>query len=280
MAARVLDGKACAAQLRENTAMRLALLASRGITVGVAVVRVGDDEASVLYARSLEKAFAKAGVAFRLEALAADAGESAVRERLATLGADTSVHGILLQEPVPAPLEAEALAMLIDPSKDIDGVHPLSAGRLMQGRADGFVPATALGGMLLLEREQIPLKGQRAVVIGRSNIVGRPMALLLLHRHATVTICHSRTVDLPAVAREADVLIAALGRPGFVTPDFVKPGAVVVDFGINYVDGAMRGDVDPAVAEIAGALTPTPGGTGAVTTAALLHNAVLAAERA
>jgi methylenetetrahydrofolate dehydrogenase (NADP+)/methenyltetrahydrofolate cyclohydrolase len=275
-----LDGKACAAQLRENTAMRLALLASRGITVGVAVVRVGDDEASVLYARSLEKAFAKAGVAFRLEALAADAGESAVRERLATLGADTSVHGILLQEPVPAPLEAEALAMLIDPSKDIDGVHPLSAGRLMQGRADGFVPATALGGMLLLEREQIPLKGQRAVVIGRSNIVGRPMALLLLHRHATVTICHSRTVDLPAVAREADVLIAALGRPGFVTPDFVKPGAVVVDFGINYVDGAMRGDVDPAVAEIAGALTPTPGGTGAVTTAALLHNAVLAAERA
>jgi methylenetetrahydrofolate dehydrogenase (NADP+)/methenyltetrahydrofolate cyclohydrolase len=279
MAARVLDGKACAAQWREQAAMRLSLLAGRGVRVAVAVVRVGEEEAAVGYARSLSRALGQAGVDCVCHSLPADSPQDRVRALLAALSADPAVHGIMLQEPLPAPLEAAALTLAIDPAKDIDGVHPLNAGKLLQGRADGFVPATALGGLLLLEREQVPLAGRRAVVIGRSNIVGRPLALLLLHRHCTVTVCHSRTADLPAVARTADILAVAIGRPWLVTPEFVAPGATVLDFGTNYADGQLRGDVHPEVAEVAGALSPTPGGTGAVTTAALLHNAVTAAER-
>mgnify|MGYP000855926228 CR=1 FL=1 len=279
MAARVLDGKACAAQLRETVAQRLAALSDRGVTVGVAVVYVGDDPASGSYVRSLERVFTKAGVSVRVELLPADTSAEAVRDLLLSLSADPTIHGIMLQEPVPDQLDAEALALCIDPAKDIDGVHPENAGKLFQGRSDGFVPATAQGGIMLLEREGVELSGQRAVVVGRSTIVGRPMALLLLHRHATVTICHSRTRDLAALCREADVLAVGIGRAGFITPDMVKPGAVVVDFGTNFVGDKMLGDVDPAVADVASALSPTPGGTGAVTTAVLLHNAVTAAER-
>ncbi|MBI5830801.1 MAG: bifunctional 5,10-methylenetetrahydrofolate dehydrogenase/5,10-methenyltetrahydrofolate cyclohydrolase [Armatimonadetes bacterium] len=279
MAARVLDGKACAAQLRESVAARLALLGERGVTVGFAVVYVGDDPASGSYVRSLERVFTKAGVSVRAELLPADSSPERVRTLLCELSADPAIHGIMLQEPVPDQLDAEALALCIAPEKDIDGVHPQNAGKLFQGRSDGFVPATAQGGIMLLEREGVELSGKRAVVVGRSTIVGRPMALLLLHRHATVTICHSRTRDLAAVCREADVLAVGIGRAGFITPDMVKPGAVVVDFGTNFVGDQMLGDVDPAVAEVASALSPTPGGTGAVTTAVLLAGVVTAAER-
>jgi methylenetetrahydrofolate dehydrogenase (NADP+)/methenyltetrahydrofolate cyclohydrolase len=279
MAAKLMDGRRLSTDLRAQAQRRVAALAARGVQVTVSVVRVGDDPASAGYARSLAKTFGTAGAALTEEVLPADAPAAAVGARLAALSADPRVHGIMLQEPVPAGLDAAQLVLALAPEKDIDGVHPLNAGRLFQGRPDGLVPATALGGLLLLEQEGLPLAGARAVVIGRSAIVGRPLALLLLHRHATVTICHTRTRDLAAVAREADLLAVAVGRAGFVTTEFVAPGATVLDFGTNYLDGRVLGDVDPAVAEVAGALSPTPGGTGAVTTAVLLHNAVLAAER-
>jgi methylenetetrahydrofolate dehydrogenase (NADP+)/methenyltetrahydrofolate cyclohydrolase len=278
MAARVLEGKTIAAQLRADATARVEALRARGVEPTVAVVRVGEDEAAVSYARSLERAFERAGVGFRLSALPANSDAATVTHVLHELSHDQQVHGILLQEPVPSPLDAEALALAIDPRKDIDGVHPLNAGYLFQGRTGGFVPATARGGLELLDAHGVPLQGRHAVVIGRSTIVGRPAALLLLHRHATVTLCHSRTVDLPAIARHADVLLAAVGRAGFVTPEFVKPGATVVDFGINFADGALCGDVAPEVAQVAGGLTPTPGGTGVVTTAVLLAQLVTAAE--
>lgn len=277
--ATILDGKAINQAWRAELDDRLAALAGRGIQPGVAVVRVGEDDGAVSYGKSLARLFERAGLPFRLEALPADTPAAAVIALLRQLGEDPVVHGIMLQEPVPDHLDADALALHIAPGKDIDGVHPLNAGRLFQGRLDGFVPATARGGMEILDRSGIELQGARAVVIGRSNIVGRPMALLLMHRHATVTVCHSRTRDLAAVCREADVLVAAVGRAGFVTPEMVKPGATVIDFGINFVDGQLCGDVQPEVAGSAGALTPTPGGTGAVTTAALLANLVDAAER-
>jgi len=230
----------------------------------------------VSYGKSLAHS-SNARLPFRLTALPSDTPGRG--DRLLQQLEANHVHGIMLQEPVPDHLDADALALHIDPRKDIDGVHPLSAGRLFQGRTDGFVPATARGGMELLDRVGIELQGRRAVVIGRSNIVGRPMALLMMHRHATVTVCHSRTQRLAEVCREADILVAAVGRAGFVTPEMVKPGATVIDFGINYVDGRLCGDLAPEVAEVAGALTPTPGGTGAVTTAALLANLLEAAER-
>ena len=278
MAARVLDGREPARQWRLATAERLAALRARGVQPGLAVVRVGDDPGSVSYARALAKTFESHDCGFRLVPLAESATTAEVTATLAALNADSAIHGILLQEPLPEGLDAEALALAIDPAKDLDGVHPANAGCLFQGRPGGFVPATALGGLELLLRSDVPLSGRRAVVIGRSTIVGRPMALLLLHRHATVTIAHSRTAELPALARQADILVAAVGRAGFVTPEMVQPGAVVVDFGINFVDGQMCGDVAPEVATVAGALTPTPGGTGAMTNAALLANLAYAAE--
>jgi len=277
--ATTLDGKAINQAWRAELNDRLAALAADEVKPGVAVVRVGDDEGAISYGKSLARLFDQAELPFRLEALPAETPEADVIALLKQLRDDPAVHGIMLQEPVPDHLDADALALHIDPRKDIDGVHPLNAGMLFQGRDSGFVPATARGGMEILDRAGIELKGARAVVIGRSNIVGRPMALLLMHRHATVTVCHSRTRDLAAVCREADVLVAAVGRAGFVTPEMVKPGATVIDFGINFVDGRLCGDVAPEVAAVAGAMTPTPGGTGAVTTAALLANLVYAASQ-
>ncbi len=279
MPARLLTGREPALAWREETQAKLAALAARGVATDVAVVRVGDDASAVSYAKTLAKVFAAAGVAMRLELLAADSSPAAVADLLARLNADSSVAGIMLQEPVPSPLSADDLALLIAPDKDIDGVHPDNAGWLFQGRPGGLVPATAYGGLELLDRYQVPLAGRRAVVVGRSTIVGRPMALLLLHRHATVTVAHSRTPDLAAVTRQADVLVAAVGRAGLITPDMVAPGATVVDFGINFQDGRLCGDVAAEVADTAGEFTPTPGGTGAMTGAALLANLATAAAR-
>jgi methylenetetrahydrofolate dehydrogenase (NADP+)/methenyltetrahydrofolate cyclohydrolase len=196
------------------------------------------------------------------------------------LSSDPSVHGIMVQEPLPKQVSSEAVLSVLDPGKDVDGVHPINAGRLVQGEGLYFVPATPAGGMEILKRNGVQLKGKRAVVVGRSNIVGKPMAFLLLHQHATVTICHSRTVDLAGVCREADVLCAAVGKAQMIKGDWVKPGAVVIDFGVNFADGKMVGDVDyAAAAEVAGAITPVPGGTGPMTNIMLMLNVLEAAKR-
>lgn len=279
MAARRLDGKAVAKTWRAELETRLAAARERGIRPGVAVVRVGEDPGSASYAQALSRMFEKLDVGFRLEVLDAATPGYAVRSLLEELSVDQGVHGILLQEPVPPPLSAAELVLAIDPVKDLDGVHPLNAGWLFQGRDDGLVPATARGGLELLRREGVELAGKRAVVIGRSNIVGRPFALLLMHEHATVTVCHSRTKQLGQVAAEADILAAAVGKPWFVDRTMVKPEATVLDFGINFVDGQLRGDVDPSVCEVAAAISPTPGGTGSMTNAALLANLLDATER-
>lgn len=277
MAAMILDGREVARQIREELSAQVAALAAQGVTPHAAVVRVGSDEGSVGYAKSLARTFAQAGLTLTVHELPADAPADEVSALLRTLSAAPDVHGVMLQEPLPAPLLADELVLAIDPSKDVDGVHPYNAGKLFQGRADGFVPATAAGGIEILARAGIAIEGCRAMVVGRSRIVGRPLALLLLARHATVTVAHTRTRDLPALAREADLLAVAAGRPWLVTPEWVKPGATVLDFGTNYIAGEMRGDVAPEVAEVAGALTPTPGGTGPVTTAMLLRAVVAAA---
>jgi methylenetetrahydrofolate dehydrogenase (NADP+)/methenyltetrahydrofolate cyclohydrolase len=196
------------------------------------------------------------------------------------LNGDADTSGIIVQMPLPKHLPQTLVTDVLDPEKDVDGIHPINAGRLFQGDSDAFAPATPSGGMEILKRYDIPLKGKRAVMIGRSNIVGRPMALLMLHQHATVTICHSRTQDLGAVAREADILVAAIGRPKIITADMIRPGAVVIDFGVNVVGDGLVGDVDTEAAkEVAGYITPVPGGTGPMTNIMLMRNTLAAARR-
>jgi methylenetetrahydrofolate dehydrogenase (NADP+)/methenyltetrahydrofolate cyclohydrolase len=301
---RVLDGKATARVVREAVAAGVGELArDTGITPGLSVVLVGDDPASEIYVRNKRKAAEAAGMISRIERLPADAGESAILGALARLNADRTVHGILVQLPLPKGVAERRIIESIDPAKDVDGFHPENVGRLLGGGA-GFVPCTPAGIIELLVHHGIPLGGRHAVVIGRSNIVGKPMAVLLLRQDCTVTICHSKTVDLAREAARADVLVAALGRPGFVTGEFIRPGAVVVDVGIHrvenevdcrrfYGDDAQRlaavreqgatlvGDVHPAEARSrAGWLTPVPGGVGPLTVAMLLRNTLEAARRA
>jgi methylenetetrahydrofolate dehydrogenase (NADP+)/methenyltetrahydrofolate cyclohydrolase len=273
-----------------------------GVVAGLSVVLVGDDPASAIYVRNKEKAATRAGMRSTIERLAADVSEDEVLATVARLCADPTVHGILVQLPLPDGIDERRVLESIDPDKDVDGFHPINAGRLLAG-VDGFVPCTPAGVIELLRRYEIPLCGKRAVVIGRSNIVGKPMALLLLREHCTVTICHSRTTDLAAVAAEADILIAAVGKIGLVGRDFIKPGAVVVDVGIHRVEdeetcrrlfgddekrlravrekgATLTGDVHPLeAAERAGWLTPVPGGVGPLTIAQLLRNTVKAAQR-
>ena len=280
MAATLLDGSAVARQVREEVQQAYeALRARHGVTVHLAVVQVGHDEAASVYVRRIVRSFEQAGMLASVHALPADVSPDEFQVAVRNLSEDDGVHGIIIQTPLPRHLTLEMATSALDPRKDVDGVHPMNAGLLAQG-LPSLVPATPLGGIELLERAGIPIAGKRAVVVGRSNIVGKPMAFLLLQRDATVTICHSKTVDLPAVTREADILVAAIGRPRFVTADMVKPGAVVVDFGINVVDDRVVGDVDfDAVRALAGAITPVPGGTGPMTNAVLLRNTLRAAER-
>ncbi len=304
MAARILDGAAAAAAIRDELKPRAAACTARlGAPPGLGVVLAGNDPASEIYVRNKLKAAGEVGIRAELVRVASSGHLDEVLGAVDRLNARDDVHGILVQSPLPAGMGADAetrVIDLIDPAKDVDGFTPANVGLLVQNRR-GLVACTPAGVMELLDRSGIDPKGARAVVIGRSDIVGKPMALLLLHRHATVTICHSRTRDLAAVAREADILVAAIGRPAFVTPDFVRPGAVVIDVGINAVTdetlvrawfppGSPRlaafarrgsltvGDVHPAVAEVAGALTPVPGGVGPLTIALLLSNTVRAAE--
>jgi methylenetetrahydrofolate dehydrogenase (NADP+)/methenyltetrahydrofolate cyclohydrolase len=245
----------------------------------LAVVQVAGDAASERYVRAIRKSCDDAGIGFVERALPPDTSQAALDAAVAELSADNRVHGILIQMPLPKGLDAGSAIARLDPRKDVDGVHPTSAGLLAQGQPC-LIPNTPAGGMELLRRYNIRLAGKRAVVVGRSNIVGKPMALLLLQEHATVTIAHSRTPDLASVVREADVVVAAVGKAGLITGAMLRLGAVVVDFGINVQgDGAVVGDVEFAsAAEVAGAITPVPGGTGPVTNVMLLRNVLQAAR--
>lgn len=280
MSAQILDGRQLAAQLKDELRAEAADLAARlGRPVAIAVVQMGQDPAAERYVRALRRACADAQLGFHLSALAADAPASALATTIARLNADPTIDGILVQMPLPAHVPADVVPRAIAPEKDVDGIHPLNAGRLAQGDPQALVPATPRGGLELPLRYGIALQGRHAVVVGRSNVVGRPMALLLLHRHATVTIAHSRTPDLAALTRQADILVAATGRLGLIRGDMVRPGAVVVDFGTNVVDGQVIGDVvyDEA-ATVARAITPVPGGTGPLTNMMLIANTLQAAR--
>ena len=303
MPARRLDGAAVAAAIRSEIAPGIAsFIQDAGRAPALAIVLVGDDPASHVYVRNKERAGGEAGLAVTVRRLPATASLGEVLGLVRSLNTDDRVDGILVQSPLPAAMgkhAAQELFDAIDPRKDVDGFHPDNVGRLVQGRA-ALAPGTPSGVIVLLEREGIQIAGRHAVVIGRSEIVGKPMALLLLHRDATVTICHSRTADLAAVTRQADILVSAIGRPGFVTPEMVKPGAAVVDVGTTptadrsvvgrlFGEGSPRmeafakkgstvvGDVHPSVSEVAGALSPVPGGVGPLTIAMLLKNTLTAA---
>lgn len=271
MSAVMMDGRALAKDWKEKITKQTNNLILEGIIPHLAVVLVGENPASQTYVRNKETACKKAGIRSTVIQLSKDCTQQALEDVVRSLNQDVSVHGILVQLPLPGHLDESRVLALIDPDKDVDGFHAMNSGKLMNGQP-GFVPCTPLGVMKLLEAYDIPIAGKHAVIIGRSNIVGKPMAMLLLAKDATVTICHSKTQNLPDIARQADILVAAVGRPGFVTVDMVKPGATVIDVGINRVDGQIVGDVAPDVAEIAGYLTPVPGGVGQMTIAMLLAN--------
>ncbi|MBW7834231.1 MAG: bifunctional methylenetetrahydrofolate dehydrogenase/methenyltetrahydrofolate cyclohydrolase FolD [Simplicispira suum] len=281
MTAKIMDGNALAAQLRADVARRSAQLSARGTPPGLAVVLVGEDPASQVYVGKKVQACQDAGLYSVLERYGADLSEEALLERVAALNADPRIHGILVQLPLPKHIDAQKVIAAIAPEKDVDGFHVASAGALLTG-TPGFWSCTPYGCMKLLESTGIDLRGKHAVVIGRSNNVGKPMALMLLQKNATVTICHSATVDLKAHTLQADIVVAAVGRRNTVTADMVKPGAVVIDIGMNRNDaGKLCGDVDfAAVKEVAGWITPVPGGVGPMTVTMLLVNTVEAAERA
>jgi methylenetetrahydrofolate dehydrogenase (NADP+)/methenyltetrahydrofolate cyclohydrolase len=281
MTARLIDGTALAARLRAGLADRTRALAALGHRPGLAVLLVGDDPASQVYVRNKVKACEQAGLRSLLENHPAELSQAALLERIAALNADPSVHGILVQMPLPRHIDAHRVIEAIAPSKDVDGFSVLSAGALVSG-LEGFRPCTPAGCMALIEESGLDLRGKHAVVIGRSNTVGKPMALLLLQANATVTICHSATVDLAQHTRQADVVVAAVGRRNTLTAQMVKPGATVIDVGMNRdPQGRLCGDVDfDAVRQVAGAITPVPGGVGPMTITLLLANTVQAAERA
>lgn len=274
-----LTGRELAATLRSAAAASVAAIAADGIAVRLAIVTATDDESSAWYVRSLTAAASRIGADCEVTDLGPGASHGQIQEALAARSADPAVHGIILPTPVPAGLRAAELALAIEPAKDVDGANPLSLGRLTAGLA-AFAPATAQAVMQLLDHRGVELTGRRAVIVGRSAVVGKPLAQLLLVRDATVTICHSRTRDLAAVTSEADVLVVAAGRPGLIGASHVRAGAVVIDVGTNpTADGGLTGDVDePAVAAVAGALSPVPGGVGPVTTAQLLLNTAMAAR--
>jgi methylenetetrahydrofolate dehydrogenase (NADP+) / methenyltetrahydrofolate cyclohydrolase len=274
MSAVLIDGKALSEKVRRQVAEEVAAF---GEPICLATVLVGDDPASHIYVSRKHDASAEAGIESRDHRFPEATPESEVLDLLAELNADDNVDGILVQLPLPEHMDESRVTRSVDPAKDVDGLHPLNAGRLLLGQPL-HVPATPLGVMRMLEEYDIQLKGAEAVVLGRSEIVGKPMAMLLLAEHATVTICHSRTADLAFHTRRADVLVAAVGRPGIVTPDMVKPGAAVVDVGINRTESGIVGDVDKAVFEVAGFMTPVPGHVGPMTIAMLLANTLGAAK--
>ncbi|HET7678735.1 MAG TPA: bifunctional methylenetetrahydrofolate dehydrogenase/methenyltetrahydrofolate cyclohydrolase FolD [Xanthobacteraceae bacterium] len=283
MTARVIDGKAMAAELRARIATEVAILAARGGVPGLAVVLVGDNPASEIYVRNKSRAVQAAGMRSFDQRLPATVSESALLALLQKLNRDPQVHGILVQMPLPAGIDASKIIAAVDPAKDVDGFHPLNVGKLSMG-LPGMVPCTPLGCILLAKAVHASLAGMEAVVIGRSNLVGKPLAQLLLRENATVTVAHSKTRDLPALCRRADLLVAAIGRAETIRGDWIKPGATVIDVGINRLAGEggktrLVGDVAFAeAARIAGAITPVPGGVGPMTIACLLANTLQAAQ--
>jgi methylenetetrahydrofolate dehydrogenase (NADP+)/methenyltetrahydrofolate cyclohydrolase len=281
MSANLIDGKAVAAELREQVAIDAAAFTEQyGRPPGLATILIGDDPASAVYVASKQRACAAAGIEGFSFNLPADATREQAIATIEEANANPAISGIICQLPVPDQLDGVELTGLVDPLKDVDGLTTTSAGLLALGRP-GLRPCTPRGVMMLLDHAGVELEGAEAVVIGRSNLFGKPMAQLLLERSATVTICHSRTKDLPGACARADVLIAAVGRPRMVDQSFVKPGAVVIDVGINRVDDVLCGDVDfDAVSSVAGAITPVPGGVGPMTIACLLDNTVIAARMA
>ena len=281
MTAQLIDGNALSRQLRADVSARVAALKSRGVTPGLAVVLVGDNPASQVYVRNKVKACEDTGMFSLLEKYSADMTETDLLARVEALNNDPRIHGILVQLPLPAHIDAQKVIEAINPAKDVDGFHIASAGALMTGM-DGFWPCTPYGCMKMLESIGYKLKGKHAVVIGRSNIVGKPMAMMLLQQDATVTICHSRTANLKAITLQADVIVAAVGKRDVLTADMVKPGAVVLDVGMNRNDeGKLCGDVDfDGVKEVASHITPVPGGVGPMTITMLMVNTLTSAERA
>jgi methylenetetrahydrofolate dehydrogenase (NADP+)/methenyltetrahydrofolate cyclohydrolase len=281
MPAQIIDGKAIAAQVRAEVAQAVAAWVAEGHEPpGLATVLVGDDPASAVYVGGKQRATAEVGIVGFDHRLAHDSSQAEVAALVGELNADSRVSGILLQLPTPLQVDGPAMTELIDPAKDVDGLTPASAGRLAQGRP-GLRPCTPAGVMELLRRHDVAVEGAEAVVVGRSGLVGRPLSALLLAANATVTVCHSRTRELPAVCRRADILVAAVGRPRMVQGDWVKPGAAVIDVGINRTDDGLVGDVDfDAAAQRAGLITPVPGGVGPMTIAMLLSNTLAAAQAA
>lgn len=279
MTANLLDGKKIAGEIREDVARRTEELKRRGVVPGLSVILVGEDPASKVYVGQKEKACRETGFKSDLLRLPETTTQAELLSLIGRLNGDPSVHGILVQLPLPAGIDPEAVIAAIDPGKDVDGFHPVNIGHLVSG-VGGMVPCTPLGIVRMLESYRIPLAGKHAVVVGRSSIVGKPLAHLLLARDCTVTICHSRTPDLAYFTRQADILVAAVGRPRLIKADMVKPGAVVVDVGINRLETGLVGDVDfDAVREVAGWITPVPGGVGPLTIAMLLENTLDSATR-
>ena len=279
MAAEILDGKKMSESLRKEIAERVGLLKERGVTPGLAVILVGNDPASEIYVRNKGNGCAETGMYSRTIQMPEETTQEQLEAAIEELNNDPSIHGILVQLPLPKHLDEQAALKKILPEKDVDGFHLINAGHMLTG-TEGVVACTPRGALYMIKSTGVDLNGKEAVVIGRSNIVGKPMAMLLLRENCTVTICHSRTTNLAEHTRRADILVAAVGKAGFVTADMVKPGAVVIDVGINRVDGKVKGDVDfDRVKEVAGWITPVPGGVGKMTITMLLANTVEAAER-
>ena len=280
MSAKLLDGKAMSAELRGKLAERVRVLKENGITPGLAVILVGHDPASEIYVRNKEKGCEEIGIYSRAIRMEDTATQDELEAEIEELNRDPQIHGILVQLPLPGQLDEQRALRRVAPEKDVDGFHLMNAGSLMTG-ADGVIACTPKGALHMIKSTGIDLSGMEAVVVGRSNIVGKPMAMLLLRENCTVTICHSRTKNLAEHTRRADILVAAVGKAGFITADMVKEGAIVIDVGINRVDGKVCGDVDfDAVSRKAGWITPVPGGVGRMTITMLLENTVEAAERA
>ena len=281
--AQIIDGKKVAEELRQDLAEEVAKLAKQGITPGLATVLVGEDPASQVYVRMKEKACAKVGLMSRGVRPPADVPQEELIDQIEELNRDPEIHGILVQLPLPKHLDAPTVLQHVSPDKDVDGFHPLNLGRLLSAKywdeLPRFIPCTPAGAIKLIDSTGVEIEGKQAVVVGRSIIVGKPVSMLLLARQATVTLCHSRTRDLGAVTREADILVAAVGVPRLITAEMIKPGAVVIDVGVNRLEDGLVGDVDfDQAAEVAGHLTPVPGGVGPMTITMLLANTVRSAK--
>ncbi|MBI3609110.1 MAG: bifunctional methylenetetrahydrofolate dehydrogenase/methenyltetrahydrofolate cyclohydrolase FolD [Nitrospirae bacterium] len=278
--AEIIDGKKIAAEIKGRIKEEAGRLTAEGHQPGLAAVLVGDNPASVIYVRNKRKACEEVGIYSEEHRLPDSTTQADLKKLIARLNFDPRIHGILIQLPLPKPIDTDKILLEVSPEKDVDGLHPYNIGRLTMG-SPLFVPCTPAGVMAMLDYHKIPMEGRRAVIIGRSRLVGRPVSLLLMHRNATITVCHSRTRDIPSVCREGDILVAAMGRPRFVTADMVKEGAAVIDVGINRLaDGSLVGDVDfDAVSKKAGWITPVPGGVGPMTIAMLLKNTLESAKR-